>query len=784
MMLQLGISLAHAPEGHFTRLTDAGKHSAIITQGEAHQASHACLRTMAQAAARLAGGNSMSQARSKERYFGSLVHAMCAGLATLACVQSAGAEPTFAYPPAPRGAVVEDTFGTRVADPYRWLEELDSPATRGWVQAQGKLTSAYLASIPAHQELRARLRQLNNVEQFGIPFREGNRYFFTRNTGLQNQSVLFTVANLVDSPQLALDPNLLSSDGTLAVVGYIASRDGNLLAYGVSVSGSDWTEWRIRNLRTGKDLPDVLRYSKYYAPVFSHDGTGLYYSAFPAPPAGAELSTQDLNDALYYHSLGSPVSADKKIFQESGHPTWQFEPHLSDDGRWLVIAAGDGEVGDRGVENIYVLDLASKDASVKPVAVGFDAAYIYVGVDAGNVFVLTTRNAARGSIIAFNPEHPERNNWKTVIAEGRDAIDLTEPSVTLVDHELIVRVIHDAHTQVHTYGLDGKPRRAIVLPAPGTARGFSGHSSDRETFYSFTNLITPPTVYRYDAQSGVSTVFRAPKVAFDASSLEEHQVLYAGKDGTRIPMQLAYRKGMKLNGRNPLLLYGYGGFGVSLLPEFNPSRIAWLEMGGIYAIANIRGGGEYGEAWHRQAIRTHKQVVFDDFIAAAEWLIAQHYTSTAKLAIQGGSNGGLLVGACETQRPDLYGAVIAQVGVMDMLRFDRFGQGAGWVGDYGSPHNGEDFKALYAYSPVHNVRPGGHYPATLIITGDHDTRVMPMHSFKFAAELQHAQAGPAPVLLYLESSSGHGGGPTLTQAIDQSADIYAFLIKNLAMDEK
>src|SRR3984885_4953146 len=726
----------------------------------------------------------MSQALCKGSRFRSTVHAVFAGLATLVCVPSSGAEPTLAYPPAPRGTVVDEYFGTKVADPYRWLEDLDSPATRSWVKAEGELTTAYLASIPAHHELRARLAILNNFEKFGIPFHEGGRYFFTRNTGLQNQSVLFTAANLADSPQVALDPNTLSSDGTLAVVGYVASRDGNLLAYGVSVSGSDWTEWRIRDLRTGKDLPDVLRYSKYYEPVFSHDGTGLYYSAFPAPPAGAELSTQDLNNALYYHVLGSPTSTDRKVFEERGHPTWQFEPHLSDDGHWLVIAAGDGEVGDRGVENLYLLDLTAKLASAKPVAVGFDAAYIYVGADAGKVFVLTTRNAARGSVIAFNPEHPERKSWKTVIAEGRDAIDLTEPSVTLVDHELIVRAVHDAHTQVRTYGLDGTPQREIVLPGPGTARGFGGHSSDRETFYSFTDLITPLTVYRYEPQSGRSTVFRAPKVAFDASSLEEHQVFYPGKDGTRIPMQLAYRKGLKLNGRNPVLLYGYGGYGISLLPAFNPSRIAWLEMGGIFAIANIRGGGEYGEAWHRQAIRTHKQIVFDDFIGAAEWLIAQHYTSTPKLAIEGGSNGGLLVGACMTQRPDLYAAVIAQVGVMDMLRFDRFGQGAGWVGDYGSPPDAGGFKALYPYSPAHNVHPGISYPATLIITGDHDTRVMPMHSFKFAAQLQRAQAGPAPVLLYLESSSGHGGGPTLTQAIEQSADIYAFLIKNLGMDEK
>jgi prolyl oligopeptidase len=699
----------------------------------------------------------------------------------LGAVAAAGAEPKLDYPSAARGNVIDDYFGTQVQDPYRWLEDLDAAPTRSWVTSEGKLTSAYLASIPERAQLRERLATLNNFEKVGIPFHEGSRYFFTRNTGLQNQSVLFTAANLSDSPQLALDPNSLSADGSLAVVGYVPSHDGNLLAYGVSQSGSDWTEWRIRDLKTGKDLPDILRHTKYYKPEFARDGKGLYYSAFPPPPRGAELSTQDTNNALCFHTLGEPASTDKKIFQEVGHPTWQFEPHLSDDGRWLVVAAGDGEVGDRGVENLYMLDLASKDASIRPIAVGFDAAYIYIGTDAGKVFVLTTLNAARGSVIAFDPQRPERKNWETVIPEGSDAIDLTEPSVTLVDHELIVRAVHDAHSQVKTFRLDGTPVREIALPAPGTARGFDGHADDRETFYSFTDLTTPSTIYRYDPQSGRSTVFRVPKVAFDAASFEEHQVFYPARDGTRIPMLLAYRKGLKLDGRNPVLLYGYGGFGISVLPAFNASRVAWLELGGIYAIANIRGGGEYGEAWHRQAIRAHKQIVFDDFISAAEWLITQHYTTTPKLAIQGGSNGGLLVGACMTQRPDLYGAAIAQVGVMDMLRFDRFGQGAGWVGDYGSPHDPEDFRALRAYSPVHNVHSGTRYPATLIITGDHDTRVMPMHSFKFAAELQHAQAGAAPILLYLEASSGHGGGPTLAQAIEQTADIYAFLIRNLGI---
>jgi prolyl oligopeptidase len=708
----------------------------------------------------------------------------CLTVLLLALTPVAHAQHRLTYPAAPRGTVAEDFFGTTVADPYRWLEDLDSPATRTWVAAEAKLTAAYLKSNPARPGIRARVAALYNFEKIGIPFQEGGRYFYTHNTGLQDQSVLFATKTLAESAAVALDPNALSANGSLAVVGYVASRDGSLLAYGVSISGSDWTEWHVRNLATGKDLPDILRHTKYYPPVFSHDGAGLYYSAFPAPPQGAELSAPDIGNALYYHSIGTPASADRAVYEDRAHPSWQFEPHLSSDGRWLVIAAGDGEVGDKGLENMYLLDLGARDAKVRALAVGFDAAYVYVGADAGSIFILTTLDAARGRVIAIDPAKPERRNWKSVIAGGRDAIDLTESSVTLVDHQIIVRTIHDAHSQVTTYGLDGTPRHVIPFPGPGTAHGFGGLPSDRETFYSFTDLITPATIYRYDLESGQSTIFRAPTAAFNAASFEERQVFYPAKDGTKIPLLLAYRKGLKLNGQNPLLLYGYGGFGIPILPTFSPSRIAWLEMGGIYAIANIRGGGEYGEAWHRQAIRTHKQIVFDDFIGAAEWLVAQRYTATRKLAILGGSNGGLLVGACVTQRPDLFGAAVAEVGVMDMLRFDRFGQGAGWIGDYGSPHKRDDFKALYAYSPVHNVHPGTHFPATLVITGDHDTRVMPMHSFKFAAALQQAQAGAAPVLLDVQLSSGHGGGTTITQAIDQNADIYAFLSENLGMQVK
>jgi prolyl oligopeptidase len=689
------------------------------------------------------------------------------------------------YPEALRGTVVDNFHGTKVADPYRWLEDLDAPTTRDWVAKESALTEDYVGGLPARDTLRARLGTLYNFERFGLPFAGGRRFFYAHNTGLQDQSVLFKTEGLKSKPGVVLDPNKLSKDGSLAIVGYVASDDGRALAYGISVSGSDWTDWHVRDLATDHDLPDVIRHTKYYPPSFAKDGKGLYYSAFPAPPPGAELSAKDLGNGVYYHALGTPAAADRKLLELAGHADWQYEPTVSEDGRWLVVTSGEGEVGDKGVENLYLIDLATSAKTVTPVSEGLRAAYIYVGADAGRLYFLTTLDAPNGKVIAVDPTGASAARITTVVAEGPDAIELTEPpstpSVTLADHQLIVQTMHDAHSRVVTYGLDGKLRHAVVLPGPGTVTGFAGRAGDKHTFYSFTDLITPSSIYLLDLASGTSTLYRAPKVAFDRSAFEEKQVFFPGKDGTRIPMLLAYRKGLKLDGTNPVLLYGYGGFSVPVLPKFRPGNIAWLEMGGVYAIANIRGGGEYGEAWHLQANRAHKQVVFDDFISAGEWLIQQQYTQTAKLAIMGGSNGGLLVGACMTQRPELYGAAIALVGVMDMLRFDLFGQGAGWTGEYGSPREPADFAALYAYSPLHNVRAGTRYPATLIITGDHDTRVMPAHSFKFAAALQAAQAGPNPVLLYVEKSSGHGGGPTLSQAIEQNADIYAFLADRLSI---
>ena len=714
-----------------------------------------------------------------------LLLALCiaAGLvAVLLPLPAARAAPRLAYPPAPRGGVVDDYGGVAVADPYRWLEELDSPATRAWVKAEAQLTESYLAAIPERARIRARIAALYDFEKTGVPFKEGGRYFYTSNTGREQQSVLFVSDSVGGPPRLAFDPNSLPGEGHPIVTGYSASRDARLMAYGVSLAGSDWTEWRLRDLANGRDLPDVLRHTKYYPPVFTPDGKGLYYSAFPPPVAGAELITTDVGNAVYYHALGSAPGSDRRVLGDAAHPQWQYEPQLSHDGRWLIVRCGEGQVGDKGREDLYLLDLTAPQVPAVRLASGFEAGYVYIGSAAGKLYFVTSLEAPNGRVIAIDPAHPAREHWQAVIAEGKDAIELSGRSVTLVGNQLIVRTLHDAHSRIMTYALDGSPHREIALPGPGTALGFDGQPDDAETFYTFSDLIRPPTVYRYDLKSGTSSVFRAPRVAFDPASFEVRQVFYPARDGTRIPLLLAYRKGLDLHGNNPLLLYGYGGFGLPSLPAFNPARIAWLEMGGVFALANIRGGGEYGEAWHRQAIRTHKQVVFDDFIDAARWLIAKGYSSAPRLAIHGRSNGGLLVGACLTQHPELFGAAVPQVGVLDMLRFNRFGQGAGWEGDYGSPQEPQEFRALRAYSPVHNVRTGVHYPATLVITGDHDTRVMPMHSFKFAAALQAAQAGPAPVLLAVDLASGHGGGETVSQAIEQSADMYAFLARNLRMN--
>jgi prolyl oligopeptidase len=685
--------------------------------------------------------------------------------------------PAFPYPPAPRGDVVDDFHGVKVADPYRWLEALDSPETRAWVTAENRLTDAYFAQIPG-KGARARLAELLRYEKFGLPRRRGGRYFWTHNDGKRDQSVLYAAPSLDGAPAALLDPNAISPDGSLALVGFSASSDGARIAYGLSIGGGDWLKWRLRDAATAKDLPDELANIKYYRPSFTRGGEGIYYSRFPAPQPGKELLETDHDCKVYFHAIGTDVAKDVVVYERPDQPTWQFDPSITRDGRYLVITIGDGQVGDRGVEQVVYLDLTAPHA--KPVALvdTYESEYVFLGNEGPVFYFQTTFGALKKRIIAIDTRTPARKSWKEIVAEGANTIE----DARLVAHQLFVTTLKDAHAAVAVYDLKGKKLRDIALPGLGTVGGFDGGPDDKEIYYIFTSFTTPGSIYRYDLATGVSRVWKAPSVAFDGSQLETKQVFYPSKDGTKIPMFITARRGLALDGNNPTLLTGYGGFGTSMTPYFDPRMIAWIERGGVLALANLRGGGEYGEAWHQAAVRERKQVVYDDFIAAAEWLIASKHTSPARLGIFGVSGGGMLVGAVTMQRPELFAAVAPIAGVHDMLRFQLFGQGAGWQGDLGSPDDPSHFKALHAHSPLHNVRAGTRYPAMLVITADHDVRVAPLHSYKLAAALQAAQAGAAPVLLRVETASGHGGGTTVSRRIDQSAELLSFFARSLGVE--
>lgn len=677
------------------------------------------------------------------------------------------------YPVARKGDQVDDYHGVKVPDPYRWLEDLDSEETRKWVEEENKQTFAYLAEIPARTTIKDRLTKLWNYEKYGVPFKEGNRYFYTRNSGLQNQSVLYSVNSLDAEPQTLLDPNTLSSDGTVALSGTAVSNDGKLLAYSLSASGSDWQEWKVRDVSTGKDLTDDMKWSKFSNASWTRDGSGFFYVRYDEPKGDA-LKDTNYFQKLYFHKIGSPQSEDLLVYERPDQKDWLFDGKVSKDGNYLIIAVSQGtDVKSR----IYYKDLRTKDSQVVKLLDDFDAAYVFIGNDGPRFWFQTDVGAPRGKIIEIDTAKPERNNWKILVPETKETLQ----GVTVVDHKFIANYLKDAYTQVKIFDTTGKFIREVEFPSIGSADGFGGEPDDRETFYSFTSFTTPATIYRYDMETGKSTVFRQPKVDFIPANFETKQVFYTSKDGTKVPMFITYKKGLKLDGNNPTYLYGYGGFNVSLTPEFSVGMVVWMEMGGVFAVPNLRGGNEYGEEWHQGGMKLKKQNVFDDFIAAAEWLIANKYTSTPKLAISGGSNGGLLVGAALTQRPDLFGAALPAVGVMDMLRFQKFTIGWAWVSDYGSSDNAEEFKALYAYSPLHNIKPGTKYPPTLVTTADHDDRVWPGHSFKFAATLQAAQGGPAPVLIRIETKAGHGAGKPTSKIIEESADRYAFLVRTLNM---
>jgi prolyl oligopeptidase len=683
-----------------------------------------------------------------------------------------------AYPPARKGEQVDDYHGTKVADPYRWLEDLDSAETKSWVEAENRLTFDYLNEIPSRAKIKDRLTKLWNYERYGVPLKRGSRYFYSKNNGLQNQSVLYTVTSLDAEPVVLLDPNKLSSDGTVALSGLAISDDGKLMAYGLSASGSDWQEWRVRDVETGKDLPDLIKWVKFASASFTLDGKGFFYSRYDEPKAETMMKGVNYFQKLYFHRVGTAQSEDVLVYDRPDQKDWFVRGRVTEDGRYLIVNLSKGSDQKNRVYFKDLKDASAKDAEVVKLVDTFDASYGFIINDGPVFYFQTDSDAPRGRIIAVDTRKPEKQNWKVVVPEASETIQ----GADLINDMFVVNYLKDAHTQVKVFDMAGKFLREVALPGIGDANGFSGKRTDKETFYSYTSFTTPATIYRYDMVTGKSAVFRQPKVAFNPNDYETRQVFYTSKDGTRVPMFITHKKGLKLDGNNPTYLYAYGGFNISMTPGFSVGNLVWMEMGGVYAQPNLRGGGEYGEEWHKAGTKLRKQNVFDDFIAAAEWLIKSKYTSTPKLAIGGGSNGGLLVGAALTQRPDLFGATLPAVGVMDMLRFQKFTVGWAWVSDYGSSDNPEEFKAIYAYSPLHNIKPGSYYPPTLITTADHDDRVWPGHSFKFAATLQAAQAGPAPILIRVETKAGHGAGKPTSKILEELADRWGFLVRELKMN--
>lgn len=697
---------------------------------------------------------------------------ICCLLGCLSLPLLAAPATPLSYPATPKTNQWDEYHGQRIEDPYRWLEDADSAETKAWVEAQNKVTFAYLESIPECAAIRRRLTELWNYERYGIPGKQGDAYYFTKNDGLQNQSVLYTAATLEAQPRVLLDPNRLSTDGTVALAGLAISEDGHWLAYGLSGAGSDWQTWKIRNVRTGEDLRDELRWIKFSGAAWTHDHQGFFYSRYDEPKTGAQYQAVNRFPKVYYHRLRTPQSQDRLVYHRPDQPNWGFYSSVTEDGRYLILTVSRGTDTKNGV---FYLDLQQPDGKVVELLNEFDADYSFVGNDGPVFWFRTDWQAPRGRVIAVDIRQPERRHWREIIPQTKDTLR----GVSLVGERFIAQYLRDAHSAVRIHRLNGKLDRELKLPGLGTVSGFGGKRTDHETFFLFTSYTTPGTIYRLDMDTLKTTVWRAPRVKFNPDDYVTSQIFFRSKDGTRVPMFITHRKGLRRDGQRPVYLYGYGGFNISLTPSFSVASLVWMEMGGILAIPNLRGGGEYGEEWHQAGMKNRKQNVFDDFISAGEWLINNRYTRPDKLAIGGGSNGGLLVGACMTQRPELFGAALPAVGVMDMLRFHKFTIGWAWTAEYGNPNQPEDFRWLLAYSPLHQLRPGTRYPATLVTTADHDDRVVPAHSFKFAARLQECQAGPAPVLIRIETRAGHGAGKPTTKMIEEAADRWAFLVNAL-----
>jgi prolyl oligopeptidase len=681
----------------------------------------------------------------------------------------------FSYPPTAKGDQVDTYFGVQVPDPYRWLEDDNAPVTAEWVEAQNKVTFGYLEKIPYRAKLKERLEALFNYPKYSAPFRRGDYFFFYKNEGLQNQSALYVQKGLDGTPEVLLDPNTFSADGTTRLSSFVLSKDGAYAAYGISRSGSDWQEYCVMDMRTRTVSTDTLKWVK--VSNISWLGNGFYYNRYDAPAAGTELSSKNENHKVYYHKIGTPQSQDELTYEDAAHPQRFNFLFTTEDERWISLELSERGKGKQG-NALFYRDASKGDKAFIPIVgeIGDDDYTIVDNV--GDKFLIRTNHEApNGRIVLYDPAAPDGKKWRDILPERPEPLQ----SVSSAGGKLFVTYLKDVATKASVYSFDGKLENEVVLPGLGNAGGFGGNHDDSFVFYSFASFTFPPTIYRYDIATGKSTLFRAPQIpGYNPDEYVTEQVFYPSKDGTKIPMFLVYKKGLQRDGKRPTLLYGYGGFNITTAPSFNSLRLALLEQGFVYASANIRGGSEYGEQWHEAGTKLKKQNVFDDFIAAAEWLIANRYTSSEMLAIQGGSNGGLLVGAVMNQRPELFKVAIPQVGVMDMLRFHKFTIGWNWIPDYGSSDSADQFKALYAYSPLQNIKAGGHYPATLITTADHDDRVVPAHSFKYAATLQEKSDGTTPALIRIETKSGHGASST-SKSIELTADIDAFLMHNLGL---
>ena len=672
------------------------------------------------------------------------------------------------YPATRTDDLVEKLHGVEVADPYRWLEDDRSEETTAWVKAQNEVTGKFLSSLPTRPAIHQRLTRLIDFERIGAPREYGGRWFFTYNSGLQNQSVLMTSTTLGGEPSLLLDPNTLSDDGTVSLANWSPSEDGKRLAWSISRGGSDWNEIFIRDVETGKDLPDHLRWVKFSGISWLPDGSGFLYSRYDAPAEGGELTASNKHHQIWFHKVGTAQAEDKLIYRRQDQPTWNFYAGVTEDGRYLVIHVADGTSTNN---RIFYQNLTEPGKTIELLP-DADASYRFLGNIGTRFYFRTNLDAPRHRVISIDLTRPTREHWQEILPQTAENLD----DVSLVGRHLIASYLKDARSLVRIHDLTGKAVREVALPGLGTASGFGGRIDDTHTFYSFSSFTDPGAIHRYEIATGKSELWRKPDIDFDGSAYETRQVFIPSRDGTRVPAFIVHKKGLKLDGSHRTLLYGYGGFNIPQTPGFSLARAVWLERGGIFVLACIRGGGEYGKEWHEAATKLGKQKSYDDFIAIAEWLIAENYTSSKKLAIQGGSNGGLLVGACMTQRPELFGACLPAVGVMDLLRFHKFTIGWAWKKDYGDPEDPEEFSNLLKISPYHQLKPGVRYPATLVTTADHDDRVVPAHSFKFAARLQACQPpdGP-PVLIRIDTSAGHGAGTALSKMIDLQADQLAFL---------